>query len=105
MLLAINCNNTNTVFSVWDNGRMGGVWRCATDPQRTADEYVVWLDQLMNIDGLSRSKITGTIIASVVPEAHFNLTRLCRHYYKSDPLMVGEHGVEIGAKELVDRPE
>jgi type III pantothenate kinase len=105
MLLAINCNNTNTVFSVWEEGEMRGVWRAATDPQRTADEYVVWLDHLMGIGGLSRAKITGTIVASVVPEAHFNLTRLCRHYCKSAPVMVGEPGVDIGVKALVDRPE
>jgi type III pantothenate kinase len=105
MLLAINCNNTNTVFSVWAEGEMRGVWRTATDPQRTADEYVVWLDHLMDIGKLSREEITGTIVANVVPEAHFNLTRLCKHYYKSAPLMVGEPGVDLGVKALVDRPE
>jgi len=105
MLLAINCNNTNTVFSVWAEGEMRGVWRTATDPQRTADEYVVWLDHLMGIAKLSREKITGTIVANVVPEAHFNLTRLCKQYYKSAPLMVGEPGVDLGVKALVDRPE
>lgn len=105
MLLAINCNNTNTVFSVWHEGEMRGVWRAATDAKRTADEYIVWLDQLMALDGLARREIDGTIVASVVPEADFNLTRLCRHYYKSTPLMVGEPGVSLGCKALVDRPE
>lgn len=105
MLLAINCNNTNTVFSVWERGEMLGVWRAATEPQRTADEYVVWLDQLMGISGLSRDRIDGTIIASVVPEADFNLRRLCRHYFKSEPIVVGEPGVELGIKVLMDRPE
>jgi type III pantothenate kinase len=105
MLLAINCNNTNTVFSVWRDGEMLGVWRAATDPQRTADEYVVWLDQLMSLSGLVRSGITGTIVASVVPQADFNLVRLCRHYYKSQPIMVGDPGVDLGCKALIDRPE
>jgi type III pantothenate kinase len=105
MLLAINCNNTNTVFSVWDEAGMRGVWRSATDPARTADEYVVWLDQLMSFDGIKRRAITGAIVANVVPEAHFNLDRLVRHYYKSEPLFVGEPGVEIGARALVDRPD
>ena len=105
MLLAINCNNTNTVFAVWDEGELRGVWRSATDAQRTADEYVVWLDQLMALDGLRRDSIHATIVASVVPEAHFNLERLCRHYYKSQPRFVGEPGLDIGARALVDRPE
>lgn len=105
MLLAINCNNTNTVFSVWDKGEMRGVWRTATEARRTADEYVVWLEQLMTLSGLARSGIDATIIASVVPEADFNLLRLATHYFKSTPLIVGEPGVDLGCKALVDRPE
>jgi len=105
MLLAINANNTNTVFAVWDGATLRGVWRAATDPRRTADEYVVWLDHLLGIDGLSRQTITGTIIASVVPDANFNLMRLSRHYVGKDPLVVGEPGVELGVRALVDRAE
>jgi type III pantothenate kinase len=105
MLLAINCNNTNTVFSVWDKGEMRGVWRTATEATRTADEYVVWLEQLMTLSGLARREIDATIIASVVPEADFNLLRLATHYFNSAPLIVGEPGVDLGCKALVDRPE
>jgi type III pantothenate kinase len=105
MLLAINANNTNTVFAVWDGDRLNGAWRAATDARRTADEYVVWLDHLLGLQNLSRRKIDGTVIASVVPEANFNLRRFCRHYCGSEPLMVGEAGVELGARAVVDRPE
>jgi type III pantothenate kinase len=105
MLLGINANNTNTVFAVWDGAELKGAWRAATDAKRTADEYVVWLDHLLALDGLSRADITGTIIASVVPEANFNLLTLCRRYCSSEPLVVGEAGVALGAKALVERPE
>src|SRR5271156_5264589 len=105
MLLAVNANNTNTVFAVWDGARLTGAWRAATDARRTADEYVVWLDHLLALKDLSRREIDGTIIASVVPEANFNLRRLCREYCRSEPLVVGEPGVKIGARSLVDRPE
>jgi type III pantothenate kinase len=105
MLLAINANNTNTVFCVWEGDRLRGAWRAATDARRTADEYVVWLDHLLALEGLTRSALTGAIIASVVPEANFNLLRLCRRYCGSEPLMVGEPGVELAARALVDRPE
>src|SRR5579863_1311146 len=105
MLLAINANNTNTVFSVWDGDALRGSWRAATETRRTADEYVVWLDHLLGLEGLSRQQLTGAIIASVVPEANFNLLRLCRNYCGSEPLMVGQAGVVLGARALVDRPE
>jgi type III pantothenate kinase len=105
MLLAINANNTNTVFAVWEGERLQGVWRASTDLKRTADEYVVWLDHVLGLSGLSRGKISGTIIASVVPEANFNLVKFCQDYCASTPLIVGEPGVVLGMKSLVDRPE
>jgi type III pantothenate kinase len=105
MLLAINANNTNTVFAVWDDARLIGSWRAATAARRTADEYVVWLDHLLGLQHLSRGQIDGAVIASVVPDVNFNLRRLCREYCHSDPLIVGEPGVAIGVQPLVDRPE
>jgi len=105
MLLAINANNTNTVFAVWDGDMLRGAWRASTDPKRTADEYVVWLDHLLALEKLGRKQLTGAIIGSVVPEANFNLLTLCRRYCHSEPLMVGDEGVDIGAQSLVDRPE
>jgi len=105
MLLAINANNTNTVFSVWDGDQLKGAWRAATDAKRTADEYVVWFDHLLALEGLSRRDLDGAIMASVVPEANFNLVTLCRRYCNSEPLVVGEPGVVLGVRALVDRPE
>src|SRR5215469_12572888 len=104
MLLAINANNTNTVFALWDGDRLQGAWRIATETKRTADEYVVWLDHLLGLGGLTRGRIGGTIIASVVPDANFNLVKFCTDYCASTPMMVGEDGIELGIKALVDRP-
>ena len=105
MLLAINANNTNTVFAVWDGAMLKGAWRIATDPHRTSDEYVVWLDHLLALEKLSRARLDRAIIASVVPEANFSLRLLCRHYCRTEPLVVGEPNVDLGTKALVDRAE
>src|SRR6267378_7946933 len=105
MLLAINANNTNTVFAIWEGADLKGSWRTATEGKRTADEYVVWLDHLLALEGLSRGNVDGAAIASVVPEVNFNLLTLCRKYCKTDPVVVGEKGVKLGTKALVDRPE
>ncbi len=104
MLLAINANNTNTVFAIWDGDQLRGAWRISSDPRRTADEYVVWFDHLLGLDRLTRQDIDGTIIASVVPEANFNLLRLCRHYFNSEPIVVGDPRIILGANALVDQP-
>lgn len=105
MLLAIDSGNTNVVFSVYDGDESRGVWRCSNDPRRTADEYMVWLKQLMELEGVDRAKVDGAIIASVVPEALFHLVSLCRRYFGCEPLVVGEPEVELGVEILMDRPE
>src|SRR2546422_508199 len=98
MLLAINANNTNTVFAIWDGADLKGSWRTAT-------EYVVWLDHLMSLESLARGDVHAAVIASVVPDVNFNLVTLCRRYCNTDPLVVGERGVTLGTTALVDRPE
>ena len=105
MLLAIDCGNTNVVFAVCEGETIRGTWRAATDVRRTADEYAVWLTQLMALSGLDRSAIDGVIIASVVPEALFNLKTLARRYFNCEALVVGDDGVDTGVKAKVDRPE
>ena len=96
MLLAINANNTNTVFALWNAGQLLGSWRISTDAKRTADEYVVWLDHVLGLGDHARHEVSATIVASVVPEANFNLIKLCDDYCASTPLVVGEPGVELG---------
>jgi type III pantothenate kinase len=105
MLLAINANNTNTVFAIYDGETLRGVWRCATDPKRTADEYVVWLTQLMGFENLKRKNIDAAILSSVVPATVFNLKTLCRRYFQCDPLLVGDPACKLGIEVLLDRPE
>jgi type III pantothenate kinase len=105
MLLAINANNTNTVFAVYDGATLRGAWRCATDPKRTADEYVVWLTQLMEFEKISRQDIDSAILSSVVPATVFNLKTLCRRYFNRDPLVVGEPNCRLGIELKVDEPK
>ena len=73
MLLAIDCGNTNVVFAVYVGDEHRGQWRAATDQSRTADDYAVWLPSLMAMKDLQPSDITHAIIATVVPQALFDL--------------------------------
>ena len=50
MLLAVDNGNTNVKFALVDEaGEIVQRWRIATDARRTADEYAVWLDQLLQM--------------------------------------------------------
>lgn len=111
MLLAIDVGNTNTVFALFDMAQDGrartmlGTWRSVTAAQRTSDEYAVFLGQWLQEKGFDRSRIHDIIIGSVVPEANFNLVKLCRDYFGVDPLMVGSKQVEVGIEILLDHPD
>lgn len=104
MLLAIDAGNTNTVFAVHDKEELKGQWRLATNGSRTADEYVVWLKQLMDLEGISMSDIDAAIISTVVPETLFNLQNMCRRFFETEPLVVGTPGVELGFEIRILQP-
>jgi type III pantothenate kinase len=66
---------------------------------------VVWLDHLLVLESLSRSAVDGVVIGSVVPDANFNLLTFSRRYCRTEPVIVGEKGVDLGTRALVDRLE
>jgi len=103
MLLAIEQGNTNTLFAVHDGQTWTAQWRAATDPQRTADEYAVWLHQLLSMQALTMADIDDCIISSVVPQSLFNLRNLSRRYLKVEPLVVGENA-ELGIPIRIQKP-
>jgi type III pantothenate kinase len=104
MLLAIDSGNTNIVFALYDGGERKGEWRSSNDARRTADEYGVWLRQLMALAEFDATDVDEAIIATVVPETLFSLKTLCRTYFDCDPMVVGEPGVDLGIEALVDSP-
>jgi type III pantothenate kinase len=103
MLLAIEQGNTNTLFAVHDGQAWIAQWRAATHSTRTADEYAVWLSQLLGMAGLQLGVFDGCIISSVVPQSIFNLRNLARRYLKVEPLVIGEN-VDLGIEVRIDKP-
>lgn len=104
MLLAIDSGNTNAVFAVYEGDTLRASWRVSTNARRTADEYAVWLTQLLALAGLKPGDIDAAIIANVVPEASFNLLQLCRRYLNNEPLIVGGGDCNPGIGIDVDMP-
>jgi type III pantothenate kinase len=103
MLLAIEQGNTNSLFAVHDGDRWIAQWRSATEPSRTADEYAVWLSQLMAMHKLELSLLNACVISSVVPQSIFNLRNLSRRYLHVEPLIIGEN-VELGIQVRTSKP-
>lgn len=103
MLLAIDVGNTNTVFALTDGDAILERWRAATTPERTADEYAVWLLQLLGLSGRGGfGAIDRCIISTVVPQSLFHLRNLSRRYVGVEPMVVTAEipGIEV----RIDRP-
>ena len=113
MLLAIDCGNTNTVFSIWDGQRFLCTLRTATEHQRTADQYFVWFSTLLHHYRIE-TRITDVIISSTVPRVVFNLRVFADRYFGCRPLVVGkpecrlpvavrvDEGTQVGPDRLVN---
>ena len=105
MLLAVDSGNTNIVFAVFDGDELRGEWRSSSDARRTADEYGVWLAQLMALAELKAGDITDCVVATVVPETLYSLKTLCRKYFGCEPVVIGEPGVKLGLEVLAESPD
>ena len=113
MLLTIDCGNTNTVFSIWDGHEFIATWRTATEHQRTADQYYVWLSTLMAFQKIE-ADITDVIISTTVPRVVFNLRVFTDRFFNLRPLVVGrpdcllpidvrvDAGTQVGPDRLVN---
>ncbi len=98
MLLAIDVGNTNSVIALCDGDKTIAQWRTSTSSVRTADEYAVWLSQLMTMAGHALTEVNDCIISNVVPQSLFHFRNLSRRYFGCEPFVVGPHnipGVEV----------
>ncbi len=113
MLLAIDCGNTNTVFSIWDGTKFLCTLRTSTHHARTADAYFTWYSTLVKHYGIE-ADITEVIISSTVPRVVFNLRVFADRFFNCRPLVVGkpecllpheprvDEGTQVGPDRLVN---
>ena len=111
MLLAVDAGNTNIVFALVEPGNVAGGgtirarWRIATDPRRTADEYAVWLSQLLQLEGFDRAVVDAVIIGTFVPRALHNLQVLAQKYFGVEAVVAGRGAAQWGFALDVDEPD
>ena len=104
MLLAIDVGNTNVKFALVEGIEIRTRWRVATDARRTADQYAVWLTQLLELEGYQRSDVSEVVISTVVPRALHNLQLLAEKYFGVDAMVAGRAPLEWGIALDVPQP-
>lgn len=91
MLLVIDVGNTNINFGVFSQDKLTNTWRLATVDNRTADEYVAIITQLIFNAKIEQNKISDIVISSVVPQVMMHINKMCRILFDKDPIIIGEN--------------
>lgn len=88
MLVVIDIGNTNIVWGIYEDHRLIAHWRLATDAKKTSDEYGILFTSLLAAVGMSSHRLTGAIIASVVPSLTPTFEEMLEQYFHQRALIV-----------------
>lgn len=103
MILAVDIGNTNIVIGCIEQEKIYFVERVSTNVSHTELEYVVEFKTLLDLYQIKMGKITGCIIASVVPPLNNVVKNAMEKLFHITPLLVGP-GVKTGLNILMDNP-
>ncbi len=103
MILALSVENTNLVMGCFDGENLLFTSRLAADRNKTGDEYAISFKSILDMHGIEREDIIGSIVASVVPALIREIMEALRLTLGKEPLLVGP-GVKTGLNILSDNP-
>ena len=103
MILTIDIGNTNVTLGGYKNDMLSFTARVATYPPRTADQYAVELNQILQLNGVNTGDISGAVIGSVVPSVGTAYKRAVRRLCNVEPVVIGS-GIKTGLNIRIDNP-
>ena len=89
MILAIDIGNSNIVIGGVEGDKILFEARLRTEATKTSDEYCVDLLTILDVYGVRRENIEGSIVASVVPQVLNSVQTAVRKLIGKAPLVVG----------------
>jgi type III pantothenate kinase len=98
LLLAVDAGNTQTVFGLYDDGKLLEHWRVATEAQRTGDELGALVGRFIDL-----STVDGVCLSSTVPALIREYEGFAERWAKAPILVVGP-GVRTGLPVRYDDP-
>jgi len=109
MLFVIDIGNSHTVTGLFDNGQLIDQYRLKSDRERTADELGIRYHALFSMAGIDKKKITGIILASVVPSLQAAWVECLQKHFsynlEQPVFIVNEKNVQPLITVTIDHPE
>ena len=106
MLFAVDVGNSHTVSGIFDKGKLVGNWRMQSRQDRTADELAIRYHGLFQMAGIAPERITGFIVASVVPVLETSWLHFARSYltHLRQPPLAVNHTIKLGMRVAIENP-
>ena len=103
MILAIDIGNSNIVIGGVECDEIIFEARLRTETTKTSDQYCVDLKILLDVYGISREQIEGSIIASVVPQVLNSMQTAVKKLIGKQSMVVGP-GLKTGLNIRLENP-
>ena len=103
MILAIDIGNSNIVIGGVENEQIVFEARLRTETTKTSDQYCVDLKILLDVYGIDKSQVEGSIIASVVPQVLNSMQSAVKKLTGQQSLVVGP-GLKTGLNIRLENP-
>ena len=103
MILALDIGNSSIVAGGFQGKKLLFTARLRTDSTKTSDEYCIDLMSILEVYGHDREEVTGSIIASVVPQVTNACKTALRKLSSREPLIVGP-GLKSGLNLKIENP-
>lgn len=103
MVLTIDAGNTNIAIGLFDGPKIVCHWRLASQTQRTADEVLLHLRELLEFDQVETSRIEIAVVSSVVPALTGVLRDGVARLLGMEPIIVNT-SLKVPVAVATDRP-
>lgn len=103
MILAIDIGNSNIVIGGVEKEQIVFEARLRTETTKTSDQYCVDLKILLDVYGIDKSQVEGSIIASVVPQVLNSMQSAVKKLTGQQSLVVGP-GLKTGLNIRLENP-
>lgn len=95
MLLCLDIGNTHILGGVFDQNNLLTRFRYATNLLGTADQFGIFLINILQANNISQTQITATAVSSVVPSCDYTVRHTVNMYLKSQYYIL-QAGVKTG---------
>ena len=103
MILVVDIGNSIVVIGGVEGEKIVFEARLRTESTKTSDEYTIDLKSILDIHGVNRNEIEGSIIASVVPQVLNTFQTAVMKLTGKKALVVGP-GLKTGLNIAIDNP-